>query len=187
MAPWRLMRSLLGGRIVTSALISTARSKVPVFRAGKRLASHRRMTQINSFKDLTVWQVSLDLADVCFDIIEAIPHPYRFAFANQLIPAGISIPSNIAEGSRRPTKAYLNHVSYSLGSHGEVETLFTDPAPQAGAGSLANQRICSDRADWQDAPWPRRVVGGAYQRGEGLIRESSQLVSQSPLTNHDKR
>lgn len=82
------------------------------------------MTQINSFKDLTVWQVSLDLADVCFDIIEAIPHPYRFAFANQLIPAGISIPSNIAEGSRRPTKAYLNHVSYSLGSHGEVETLF---------------------------------------------------------------
>ena len=82
------------------------------------------MTSINSFKDLTVWQVSIDLADVCFDIVEAIPHPYRFTFANQLIPAGISIPSNIAEGSRRPTKAYLNHLSFSLGSHGEVETLF---------------------------------------------------------------
>ena len=66
----------------------------------------------------------MDLADVCFDIVEAIPHPYRFAFANHLLPAGISIPSNIAEGSRRPTKAYLNHVSYSLGSHGEVDTLF---------------------------------------------------------------
>ena len=79
---------------------------------------------INSFKDLTVWQVSMDLADVCFDIVEAIPHPYRFTFANQLIPAGTSIPSNIAEGSRRPTRAYLNHLSYSLGSHGEVETLF---------------------------------------------------------------
>ena len=81
------------------------------------------MTPINSFKDLAVWQVSMDLADVCFDIIEAIPHPYRFTFTDQLIPAGISIPSNIAEGSRRPTKAYLNHLSYSLGSHGEVETL----------------------------------------------------------------
>ncbi len=66
----------------------------------------------------------MDLADVCFDIVEAIPHPYRFIFADQLIPAGISIPSNIAEGSRRPTKAYLNHLSFSLGSHGEVETLF---------------------------------------------------------------
>jgi four helix bundle protein len=82
------------------------------------------MTKINSFRDLTVWQVSMDLADVCFDIVEAIPHPYKFTFADQLIPAGISIPSNIAEGSRRPTKAYLNHVSYSLGSHGEVDTLF---------------------------------------------------------------
>src|SRR6188768_2000755 len=89
-----------------------------------RVAFYRRITHINSFRDLTVWQVGMDLADVCFDIVEAIPHPYRFTFANQLIPAGISIPSNIAEGSRRPTKAYLNHLSYSLGSHGEVETLF---------------------------------------------------------------
>ena len=89
-----------------------------------RLAVEGRMTKINSFRDLTVWQVSMDLADVCFDIVEAIPHPYRFTFADQLIRAGISIPSNIAEGSRRPTKAYLNHLSYSLGSHGEVETVF---------------------------------------------------------------
>ena len=29
----------------------------------------------------------MDLADVCFDIVEAIPHPYRFTFANQLIPS----------------------------------------------------------------------------------------------------
>src|SRR5262245_31968977 len=48
------------------------------------------MTEIKSFKDLIVWQVSMDLADVCFDIVEAIPHPYRFIFADQLIPAGIS-------------------------------------------------------------------------------------------------
>lgn len=66
----------------------------------------------------------MDLADVCFDIVEAIPPPYRYTFTNQVIPAGISIPSNIAEGSRRPTKAYLNHLSYSLGSHGELDTLF---------------------------------------------------------------
>ena len=66
----------------------------------------------------------MDLVDVCFDIVEAIPYPYKFTFCDQLIPAGISIPSNIAEGSRRPTKAYLNHLSFSLGSHGELETLF---------------------------------------------------------------
>jgi four helix bundle protein len=82
------------------------------------------MTKINSFKDLVVWQVSMDLVDVCFDIVEEIRHPYRFILADQLLQSGISIPSNIAEGSRRPTKAYLNHLSISLGSHGGLETLF---------------------------------------------------------------
>jgi four helix bundle protein len=45
-------------------------------------------------------------------------------FIQRFNSLAISIPSNIAEGSRRPTKAYLNHLSFSLGSHGEVETLF---------------------------------------------------------------
>ena len=58
------------------------------------------MTQLNSFKDLVVWKTSMDLADVCFDITEAIQHPYRFILADQLLPAAISIPSNLAEGSR---------------------------------------------------------------------------------------
>jgi len=65
----------------------------------------------------------MDLVNVCFDIVEAIPHPYRFIFCDQLLRAGISIPSNIAEGSRRTTTGYLNHLSYSLGSQAEVETV----------------------------------------------------------------
>jgi four helix bundle protein len=81
------------------------------------------MTTIISYKDLQVWQASMDLVDVCFDIVEALPQQYRFTFSNQLLPSGISIPSNIAEGSRRPRKAYLNHLSYSLGSQAETETL----------------------------------------------------------------
>ena len=81
------------------------------------------MSKINSYKDLEVWRVSMDLADLCFEVIEALPARYRFIFSDQLLPAGISIPSNIAEGSRRPTKAYLNHLSYSLGSQAELETV----------------------------------------------------------------
>ena len=60
-----------------------------------------RMTTITSYKDLEVWQVSMDLVDACFDVVEVIPQQYRFIFCNQLIPAGISIPSNIAEVQRR--------------------------------------------------------------------------------------
>jgi four helix bundle protein len=82
------------------------------------------MTTITSYKDLQVWQATMDLVDVCFDIVEALPQQYRFTFSNQLLASGISIPSNIAEGSRRPRKAYLNHLSYALGSQAETETLF---------------------------------------------------------------
>jgi len=39
------------------------------------------------------------------------------------LQAAISIPANLAEGHcRRTTKAYANHVSIAIGSHGELET-----------------------------------------------------------------
>ena len=63
------------------------------------------MTIISSFKDFAVWQVSIDLADVCFDIVEAISRPYRFIFADQLIPAGISIrPMSPKEADAQPRR-----------------------------------------------------------------------------------
>jgi four helix bundle protein len=87
------------------------------------LAVSSRMTTISSYKDLQVWQLSMDLVDLSFDLVDALPARYRFIFCNQILRAAISIPSNIAEGSRRPRRAYLNHLSISLGSHGELETL----------------------------------------------------------------
>src|SRR4051794_38834452 len=87
------------------------------------IAAARSMASVPSFKDLQVWRVSMDLVDVCFDVVEALPDRYRFVFSHQLLSAGVSISSNIAEGSRRPRKAYLNHLSYSRGSEAETETL----------------------------------------------------------------
>jgi len=88
-----------------------------------RLASLRRMAKLNSYKDLKVWQLGMDLLDVCFEIVEVLPPKYVFTFCNQLLRAAISIPSNIAEGSRRTRKGHLNHLSYSLGSQAELETV----------------------------------------------------------------
>lgn len=70
-----------------------------------------------------MWQSSMELASACFDIVDAIPPPFKFIFANQLLRAAVSIPSNIAEGNCRPRKAYRNHISIARGSHAEVETL----------------------------------------------------------------
>ena len=81
------------------------------------------MTTINSYRDLKVWQGSMVLVDLCFEIVEALPRKYFFVFCDQLLPASISIPANIAEGSRRTRKGYITHLSYSLGSQAEVETI----------------------------------------------------------------
>ena len=88
-----------------------------------RLALHRRMSKINSYKDLQVWRLGMDLVDACFNVVELVPDRHRFIFCNQLSRAAISTPSNIAEGSRRPRRAYLNHLSIALGSCAELETL----------------------------------------------------------------
>ena len=97
--------AILGGSSgAVSALVPSPSPKSLEFQPGTRLAFSGRMTQINSFRDLTVWQSSTGLVDVCFDMVEAIPYPYKFTFSNQLIAAGISIPWNIAEGIVDPRR-----------------------------------------------------------------------------------
>jgi four helix bundle protein len=89
----------------------------------RRLPDKHSVPSISSYRDLQVWHASMDLVDICFDLVEALPSSHRFIFCNQILRAAISIPSNIAEGSRRPRRAYLNHLSICLGSHGGLETL----------------------------------------------------------------
>lgn len=52
-----------------------------------RLAMLSRMTKINSYKDLRVWQQGMDVVDLCFDIIDVLPTKYCFIFCNQLLRA----------------------------------------------------------------------------------------------------
>jgi four helix bundle protein len=81
------------------------------------------MAQINSFRDLEVWLVSMDLVDDVIQAVRAMP-PREFDLRRQMTRAAISIPSNVAEGWKRKGKrgAYQNHVSIAMGSHAELET-----------------------------------------------------------------
>ena len=78
---------------------------------------------ISSFRDLEVWQLSMDLVDLVFAALKEVPRT-EFDLRRQIFRAVTSIPSNVAEGYRRKKKrgAYQNHVSIALGSQGELET-----------------------------------------------------------------
>ena len=74
------------------------------------------------YRDLEVWQLGMNLVEESYAIVKSMPAADRFVFGDQIIKAAVSIPANIAEGSRRPRPAYRNHVSIALGSQAELET-----------------------------------------------------------------
>ena len=81
------------------------------------------MAPIRSFRDLEIWQRSMDLVDLVFEAARALPHQ-EFDLRRQMRDAATSIPANVAEGWRRKKRraAYQNHVSIAMGSQGELET-----------------------------------------------------------------
>jgi four helix bundle protein len=81
------------------------------------------MPKINSFRDLEVWLLSMDLVDDIIKAGRAMPR-VEFDLRRQMTRAAISIPSNVAEGWKRKRRrgAYQNHVSIAMGSQAELET-----------------------------------------------------------------
>lgn len=56
------------------------------------------------FKSLIVWQKSMELADIVFNLTKTFPKNEMYGLTSQMRRAAVSIPSNIAEGSRRSSK-----------------------------------------------------------------------------------
>jgi four helix bundle protein len=83
------------------------------------------MTQgIKTYRDLLVWQKSIDLVKFVYQVSSKLPDTERFGLVSQLQRAAVSIPSNIAEGWGRETKSYfLNFLRMSKGSLAELDTL----------------------------------------------------------------
>ncbi len=78
---------------------------------------------VKNYKDLTVWQKSMDLVEEVYNIVKTLPKEETFALSIQMRRAAVSIPSNIAEGhERKSTKEYLNFLSIAQGSRAELET-----------------------------------------------------------------
>lgn len=80
------------------------------------------MPNIDSFQDLTVWQKSMDLAEIIYKLTTDLPPEEKFGLSSQLRRAAVSIPSNIAEGSKRGSRAdFRQFCIVALGSAAEIE------------------------------------------------------------------
>ena len=79
--------------------------------------------EIDSHKDLIVWQKSMDLVTLIYRLIKKLPSDERYSLSDQIRRSAVSIPSNIAEGkSRNSIKEYKQFVGIAKGSAAELET-----------------------------------------------------------------
>lgn len=78
---------------------------------------------LRCYQDYIVWQKAMDLAEAIHTITLRLPSEERFGLSDQLRRAGVSVPSNIAEGQGRGTDKEFYHFLYiSRGSVFEIET-----------------------------------------------------------------
>ena len=78
---------------------------------------------MSDYKDLKVWQESMNLVEEIYTLVRILPKEETYALSDQLRRAIVSVPSNIAEGQNRNTnKEFVQFLYIALGSISEVET-----------------------------------------------------------------
>ena len=78
---------------------------------------------IKSYRDLVVWQKSMELVTTVYTITKEFPKEELYALISQIRRSAVSIPSNIAEGyGRNSTQDYIRFLQIACGSLYELQT-----------------------------------------------------------------
>ena len=77
---------------------------------------------MNDYRDLIVWQRAMDLTVAVYAYTKDFPPDEKYALVSQMRRAAVSVPSNIAEGSRRRGKDQRQLYVIAFGSASELET-----------------------------------------------------------------
>jgi len=82
------------------------------------------MPNIRSFKELKVWQRSMDAAVAVFELSKRFPDAEKYSFTDQVRRASQSVPSNISEAwrKRRYAAAFVSKLNDSEGEAAETQT-----------------------------------------------------------------
>ena len=76
-----------------------------------------------SYKELIVWQKSIQLVRAVYVMSECFPKSELYGLTSQMRRAAVSIPSNIAEGYKRKGRLeFLQFLSIAEASAAELET-----------------------------------------------------------------
>ncbi len=78
---------------------------------------------MNNFKNLVVWQKSIKLAIIVYNITRSFPAQEKYGLISQMNRSAVSVASNIAEGAgRNNTGEFYQFLGIANGSISELET-----------------------------------------------------------------
>lgn len=78
---------------------------------------------MKTYRELIVWQKSMKLVTLIYQIAKNFPKTEKFGLTSQIQRCAISIPSNIAEGyGRNSLNDYIRFLNISNGSLYELQT-----------------------------------------------------------------
>ena len=103
---------------------------------------------ITSYRDLSVWQQAMALAETCYALTRSFPRDELFGMTSQIRRSAASIAANIAEGhGREATGSFIQSLRVAQGSLKELEThillaVRVSVTTQAKAGLALDQ--CQD-------------------------------------------
>lgn len=78
--------------------------------------------KISSYKELIAHQKGMELVKTIYILTKKFPKEELYGLTSQIRRAGVSIPSNIAEGYMRGSREYVQFLKIALGSCAELET-----------------------------------------------------------------
>lgn len=81
---------------------------------------------MNNYKELKVWQKSMDLVEKVYILTSSFPAEEKYGLTSQIQRCAVSIPSNIAEGAgRNSNNEFRNFLGIANGSINELVTQLT--------------------------------------------------------------
>ena len=82
------------------------------------------MESLKSYRELIVWQKSMELNKIVYMHTASFPKEEVFGLTSQMRRASVSVSSNIAEGqARNSTGEFIHFLGIAKGSLAELETL----------------------------------------------------------------
>jgi four helix bundle protein len=131
---------------------------------------------VQSFRDLLVWQKSIQLATAIYNLTQNFPREELYRLTSQMTRAAVSIASNIAEGQGRlSTGEFRQFLGIARGSGFELQTQL-EVARSLGLASAES----IDQAEALSIEITKMINGIL----KTLKHKSSTADDQPQITNH---